>query len=63
VPGLYAKPASVDELVTQTAARALDLFDLDLGPTKRWGEDLKDGRRSPVKPAGAEKRPGGKPKA
>lgn len=63
VPGLYAKPASIDELVTQTAARALDLFDLDLGPTKRWGEDLKEGRRSPVKPSGAGKRTGGKPKA
>ena len=49
VPGLYARPKSVDDLVTQTAARALDLFDLDLAETKRWGEDLKDGRRSPVK--------------
>ena len=49
VPGLYAKPASVDELVTQTAARALDLFGLEADETKRWGEDLKDGRRSPVR--------------
>lgn len=49
VPGLYAKPTSIDELVTQTAARALDLFGLDAGETKRWGEDLKDGRRSPVR--------------
>lgn len=49
VPGLYAKPATIDELVTQTAARALDLFDLDIDATKRWGEDLRDGRRSPVK--------------
>jgi len=51
VPGLYAQPASVDELVTQTVARALDLFDIDLPDTKRWGEDLKQGRRSPVRPA------------
>jgi 4-hydroxy-3-polyprenylbenzoate decarboxylase len=49
VPGLYARPASIDELVTQTAARALDLFDLDLPDTKRWGEDLREGRRSPVR--------------
>lgn len=49
VPGLYAKPATIDELVTQTAARALDLFDLDIDGTKRWGEDLTDGRRSPVR--------------
>ena len=50
VPGLYAQPASVDELVTQTVARALDLFDIDLPDTKRWGEDLKQGHRSPVRP-------------
>jgi flavin prenyltransferase len=49
VPGLYAKPKSVDDLVTQTAARTLDLFGLDLPAAKRWGEDLKDGRRSPVR--------------
>jgi len=49
VPGLYARPATIDELVTQTAARALDLFDLDIDVTKRWGEDLTDGRRSPVR--------------
>jgi len=49
VPGLYAKPATIDELVTQTVARALDLFDLDIDVTKRWGEDLTDGRRSPVR--------------
>ncbi|HCX67247.1 MAG TPA: 3-octaprenyl-4-hydroxybenzoate carboxy-lyase, partial [Rhodobiaceae bacterium] len=60
VPGLYTRPQSVDELVTQTAARALDLFDLGLPETKRWGEDLSDGRRSPVKrpatpPAGKKK--------
>lgn len=49
VPGLYARPATIDELVTQTTARALDLFDLDIDVTKRWGEDLTDGRRSPVR--------------
>ncbi len=49
VPGLYARPATIDELVTQTAARALDLFDLHIDVTKRWGEDLTDGRRSPVR--------------
>ncbi|MBX3496548.1 MAG: UbiX family flavin prenyltransferase [Parvibaculum sp.] len=49
VPALYAKPASIDEMVTQTAARMLDLFDLEAPNTRRWGEDLKDGRRSPVR--------------
>jgi len=53
VPALYAKPASIDDMVTQTAARMLDLFGLEAPDTRRWGEDLKDGRRSPVrKPAG-----------
>ena len=49
VPALYAKPASIDEMVTQTAARMLDLFDLEAPNTRRWGEDLKDGRRSTVR--------------
>lgn len=39
VPALYAKPGSIDEMVTYTAARALDLFDLDVGDIRRWGED------------------------
>ncbi|PKQ06781.1 MAG: 3-octaprenyl-4-hydroxybenzoate carboxy-lyase [Alphaproteobacteria bacterium HGW-Alphaproteobacteria-11] len=49
VPALYAKPASIDDMVTQTAARMLDLFGLEAPDTRRWGEDLKDGRRSPVR--------------
>lgn len=36
VPAFYAKPASLDEMVTQTIGRALDLFDLDLTQVKRW---------------------------
>ncbi|MBX3489026.1 UbiX family flavin prenyltransferase [Parvibaculum sp.] len=61
VPALYAKPASIDEMVTQTAARMLDLFGLEAPDTRRWGEDLKDGRRSPVrkaapKPAGSSRK-------
>ncbi len=38
VPALYAKPGSIDEMITYTAARALDLFDLDVGDINRWGE-------------------------
>lgn len=51
VPAFYAKPASIDDMVTQTAARMLDLFGLEAPDTRRWGEDLKDGRRSPVRKA------------
>lgn len=38
MPALYAKPQSIDEMVTYTAARALDLFGLDVGGINRWGE-------------------------
>ncbi len=40
VPAFYAQPADIDEMVTQTVARTLDLFDVDCGGVKRWGEDL-----------------------
>lgn len=42
VPAFYARPTSVDEIVTQSVSRALDLFDIDCGETKRWGEDLRN---------------------
>lgn len=48
VPAFYANPETVDDIVTQSAARVLDLFDLTADETKRWGEDLKGGRRKPV---------------
>lgn len=38
VPALYAKPASIDEMVAHSVGRALDLFDIDSGLVKRWGE-------------------------
>jgi flavin prenyltransferase len=40
VPAFYNRPRSLDEMVTSTACRALDLFDLDVGKLKRWGEDI-----------------------
>lgn len=36
VPAFYTHPASLDEMVTQTVSRVLDLFDLDPGVAKRW---------------------------
>lgn len=36
VPAFYARPRSLDEMVTQTVGRALDLFDLELEQVKRW---------------------------
>jgi len=40
VPALYSKPKSVEEIVEHSVARALDLFDLDTGKVRRWGEDV-----------------------
>jgi len=37
VPAFYAKPRNLDEMVTHSTARALDLFDIDTGAVKRWG--------------------------
>ena len=36
VPAFYAAPQSIDEMVTQSVARMLDLFGLDTGAVKRW---------------------------
>jgi 4-hydroxy-3-polyprenylbenzoate decarboxylase len=40
VPAFYARPKSVEDIVSQTVGRALDLFDIDTDSTQRWGEDL-----------------------
>lgn len=39
VPAFYSKPKTIDEMVTQTVGRALDLFDIHLPMVKRWKED------------------------
>ncbi len=49
VPGFYSLPASVAEIVDQSVGRALDLFDIETGLVKRWGED-KSPRRGPKPP-------------
>ena len=36
VPAFYAKPQNVNDIIDQTAGRALDLFDIDPGVVKRW---------------------------
>jgi 4-hydroxy-3-polyprenylbenzoate decarboxylase len=40
LPAFYAKPATVSEMIDQSVGRALDLFGLDWGGVKRWGESL-----------------------
>jgi flavin prenyltransferase len=38
VPAFYAKPATIAEMIDQTLGRVLDLFGLDCGAVRRWGE-------------------------
>lgn len=44
VPSFYAGSETIDQVVTQSAARALDHLGLDSDAVKRWGEDLKPAR-------------------
>ena len=39
VPAFYTRPASLEELVTQSVARSLDLFGLDSDRVRRWQGD------------------------
>jgi 4-hydroxy-3-polyprenylbenzoate decarboxylase len=39
VPAFYARPQSLDEMVTQSVGRVLDLFELELPQVKRWQGD------------------------
>jgi len=47
VPGFYANPQSIDEMVDHTLGRVLDLFGLDAGTVKRWGEE--SGKVRPIR--------------
>ncbi|MFN4087555.1 MAG: UbiX family flavin prenyltransferase [Alphaproteobacteria bacterium] len=38
LPAFYARPESVDDLVDHSVGRVLDLFGLDTGGVRRWGE-------------------------
>jgi 4-hydroxy-3-polyprenylbenzoate decarboxylase len=38
VPAFYAKPKTIAEMIDQTLGRVLDLFGLETGVVKRWGE-------------------------
>jgi 4-hydroxy-3-polyprenylbenzoate decarboxylase len=39
VPGFYSRPQSIDDMVTQSVGRALDLLGIDAGVVKRWKDD------------------------
>ena len=36
VPAFYSRPESLDDMVTQSVGRLLDLFDLELDQVQRW---------------------------
>jgi 4-hydroxy-3-polyprenylbenzoate decarboxylase len=38
VPGFYARPRDLDDMIEHTVGRMLDLFGLDCGTIRRWGE-------------------------
>ena len=38
MPAFYTAPESVDDIVTQSVARALDLFGIAIPETRRWTE-------------------------
>lgn len=46
VPAFYTKPKSVDDIVSQTVARSLDLVGIDVPELQRWGEDIQVGNRN-----------------
>ncbi|MDR6770929.1 UbiX family flavin prenyltransferase [Azospirillum sp. BE72] len=43
VPAFYARPDSIDDLVDHSVGRVLDLFGLDAGNLRRWGEHPVEG--------------------
>ena len=47
VPAFYTLPKTVDDIVDDTVGRVLDLFDVDVGRVKRWGEDIGHPARRP----------------
>ena len=40
VPAFYIQPKNLEEIVEHTVCRALDLFDIENLPIRRWGEEL-----------------------
>lgn len=47
VPAFYTLPKTLDDIVNDTVGRVLDLFDIDVGAVKRWGEGIGLGSGKP----------------
>lgn len=52
VPAFYAGAETIEDMVDHTVGRVLDLFEIDVGIVRRWGEH-EHSRRRPVKPEDA----------
>lgn len=46
VPAFYAAPYTISDVVDQFVGRMLDILGYDWPKVRRWGEDLKKGRRT-----------------
>lgn len=44
VPAFYNRPKTLEDMIDHSLGRVLDLFGLDTGKVKRWGEE--DGKKS-----------------
>ena len=51
VPAFYARPASVEDIVDHSVGRVLDLFGLETGLVRRWGELADRDAASPTRRA------------
>jgi 4-hydroxy-3-polyprenylbenzoate decarboxylase len=40
VPSYYIRPTSIEEIIDHSIGRLLDLFDIEHGLVRRWGEDV-----------------------
>ena len=40
VPAFYTRPETLQQVVDQSVGRVLDLFEIESGLAKRWGEDV-----------------------
>jgi 4-hydroxy-3-polyprenylbenzoate decarboxylase len=49
VPGFYAQPKSIADMIDHTLGRVLDLFDIDVGKVRRWAGGKGARRTRPTK--------------
>ncbi|WP_024277030.1 UbiX family flavin prenyltransferase [Xanthobacter sp. 126] len=47
MPAFYSRPASLEEMIDHTVGRVLDLFDIEVGAVRRWGEGSGPRHRKP----------------